>query len=82
MGFNTRPSPVAVTFTHIDGAHVDLHSFYTLRDFNELWQLYSAKQLQEYQTVTARHLVYQTVTTRHLVYQIISCEFWFSLRWV
>jgi len=72
VGFNTRPSPAAVTFIHIDGAHVDLHSFYTLRDFNELWPLHSATQLQEY----------QTVPTHYLIYQIISCELRFSMRWV
>jgi predicted membrane-bound dolichyl-phosphate-mannose-protein mannosyltransferase len=72
VGFNTRPSPTAVTFTHIDGAHVGLHSFYSVRDFNELWQLHNATQLQEY----------QIVPTRDLIYQIISRELRFSLRWV
>jgi len=72
VGFNTRPSPAAVTFTYIDGAHVDLHSFYNLRDFNELWQLHNATQRQEY----------QIVPTRDLIYRIISCELRFSLLWV
>jgi len=72
VGLNTRPSPAAATFIHIDVAHVGLHSFYTLGDFNELWPLHNATQLQGY----------QSVPTRHLTYQIISCELRFSLRWV